>query len=128
MSIFINIGIAGMGIIIITAIMRSIIAKRITESHGLLWLISAIPIVIVGVVPEVTISIARWLGVDYAPTIVFTFAILLLFYLMFRCTSWIASLTMRIQELGMQVSMLNQENVELLARVELLGQDEDKAS
>ena len=105
MSILVNIGIICMGIVIIFAITRAIIQKKITESHGILWLLSAVAIVV--------------LGVDYAPTIVFTFAILLLFYLVFRCTVWIAGLSMRIQELGMQVSMLNQENAEQQRRLEL---------
>lgn len=119
MSILVNIGIICMGIVIIFAITRAIIQKKITESHGILWLLSAVAIVVVGFMPDLTIKLAKLLGVDYAPTIVFTFAILLLFYLVFRCTVWIAGLSMRIQELGMQVSMLNQENAEQQRRLEL---------
>lgn len=101
------------GILIICSILREIIKKRIPETHGLMWLIPSVFIVIGGCFPQIIMAIANWLDVGYAPTMIFTFAILLLFYLVFRCTIWIAGISMKIQELGMQVSLLNQENARL---------------
>ena len=120
MSTLVSIGIVCCGVFIILRILRAIVRKKITETHGLFWLVCALLIVIGGASPDLVIRVAKLLGVDYAPAVIFTAAILMLFYLVFRCTLWISGMTMRVQELGMQVSMLNQENLNLMARVEAL--------
>lgn len=120
MTWVVSLGIVACGIIIIIRILHSIVQKQITETHGLFWLVCALVIVVGGASPTIIIRFASLLGVDYAPAIIFTAAILMLFYLVFRCTQWISDMTMRVQELGMQVSLLNQENMALMAKVEEL--------
>ena len=126
MSAWISVGIVFCGLLIIYSILHSIIRKKISETHGLLWLIAAAGIVIGGCFPGLIIWLARVLRVSYPPAIIFTAAILLLFYLVFRCTMWIANMSIRMQELGMQVSLLNQENLSLLKRIKDFTGEEEK--
>lgn len=126
MSGWVSLGIVACGLLIIISILRSIIHKKMPETHGLLWLIPAGFIVVGGCFPNLVIWLARLLNVSYPPAIIFTAGILLLFYLVFRCTMWIANMSIRMQELGMQVSLLNQENLSLLKRIgELADAKED---
>ncbi len=127
MSTLVSIGIISCGIVIILMILRAIARKQITETHGLFWLMCAVLIVIGGASPSAVFWVADLFGVEYAPAVIFTAAIIMLFFLMFRCTKWISSLTMRVQELGMQVSMLNQENLSLMAKVEALEAEKKSA-
>ena len=124
MSLWVSLGIVGCGILIVTSILRAIVKKNIPETHGIMWLVAAAGIVLGGCFPGAIIWLARVLHVSYPPAVIFTLAILLLFYLLFRCSMWIAGMTMRIQELGMQVSLLNQENLMLMDKLNKLEKHE----
>ncbi len=124
MSLWARLVIIVCGLLIIFSILRAIIRKQLSETHGLFWLLPAVFIVIGGFFPQIIIWLAIKLGVDYPPILIITLAILLLYYLVFRCTMWIGGVSMRVQELGMQVSMLNQENLQLMARLEKLEKEQ----
>lgn len=124
MSLWVSLGIVGCGILIVTSILRAIVKKNIPETHGIMWLVAAAGIVLGGCFPGAIIWLAEVLHVSYPPAVIFTLAILLLFYLLFRCSMWIAGMTMRMQELGMQVSLLNQENLMLMEKLDKLEKRE----
>ena len=124
MSLWVSLGIVGCGILIIASILRAIVKKNIPETHGIMWLVAAAGIVLGGCFPGAIIWLAEVLHVSYPPAVIFTLAILLLFYLLFRCSMWIAGMTMRMQELGMQVSLLNQENLMLMEKLDKLEKRE----
>ena len=123
MSFFVSLGIVVVGLLLIASILKAIVKKRIAESHGLLWLIPGLLIIYGGLFPDSIVHLARHMNVSYAPTLVFTFAILTAYYLLFWCTMWIGAMSMRMQELGIQVSLLNEENERLNAVVKSLAGD-----
>lgn len=126
MSLWARLAIIACGLLIIYSILRAIVRKKITETHGLFWLFPALAIVLGGAFPQIVIQLADWLGVAYPPTLVITLAVMLIYYLVFRCTLWISGVSMRVQELGMQVSMLNQENLQLLTKLEALEKEQQE--
>ncbi len=126
MSIYVSVGIVLIGVLLGAEVMRAIVDRRIEESSAMLWIIPSILIILGGIFPKNIILLSKKLGVSYAPTLVFTFAILILFVLCFRFTIWISGMTMKINELGMQVSLLNEENNRLKRKIEQLGEKAPK--
>lgn len=111
MSIWVSLFVIVAGVFLFITILRAIVHKRISESNGLLWLIPSIALILFGIFPDGIMWLAKAMGVDYAPSLMFMIAIFLILYIIFRCTEWIADLYNRVQELGIQVSLLNQENM-----------------
>lgn len=109
----VSFGIVCAGLFMIYSILRAVIQKKVSESQGLLWLIPGIIIVVGGIFPELVIALAKQLNVSYAPSLAFLLALLIAYYLLFWCTMWIGNLSLKMQALSIQVSLLDQENKEL---------------
>lgn len=102
------------GLWMIFMILNNVYQKKISEKHGILWLFCALLIVIGGIFPNAVIMLANIFGIDYAPAVIFTFAILLLLILVYKDTQKISGLTIRVQELSMQIALLNLENKRIM--------------
>lgn len=120
MTLAVSLLIAAIGILLIGIVIKSIVKKKITERQGLLWLLAGLIIVVGGLFPDLTKKLAAALGVVYAPSLIFTLAILAIYFIVFLCTLWISGLTANMQELAMQVALLNHENSEMRAQLQTL--------
>ncbi|WP_416324404.1 DUF2304 domain-containing protein [[Eubacterium] hominis] len=95
-------------------ILRNVYQKKISEKHGVLWIFCSLLIILGGLFPKGVILIANLFGIEYAPAGIFTFAIILLLILVYKDTQKISGLTIRVQELSMQIALLNLENKRLI--------------
>ena len=93
--------------------------QKLNESMGLIWALVSIALIVTGAVPALSGAISEWLLIC-----LFIICLLLLF-LLFKVTKAISVLTMKNQELAMQVSLLNQENEKILHRLGIVS-DEKK--
>lgn len=116
-------------------ILNNVYQKKISEKHGVLWLFCAFLIIIGGVFPNAVIILANVFGIEYAPAGIFTFAILLLLILVYKDTQKISGLTIRLQELSMQIALLNLENKRIMnelseqknvSKAQLMSGDDDE--
>lgn len=114
MSFMTSLLIVIVGLWMMFMILNNVYQKKISEKHGILWLFCALLIVIGGIFPNAVIVLAKVFGIDYAPAGIFTFAIILLLILVYKDTQTISGLTIRVQELSMQVALLNLENKRIM--------------
>ena len=93
--------------------------QKLNESMGLIWAFVSIALIVTGAVPALSGGVSEWLLIC-----LFIICLLLLF-LLFKVTKAVSVLTMRNQELAMQVSLLNQENEKVLHQLGIVT-DEKK--
>ena len=82
--------------------------QKLNESMGMIWGFVSLALIITGAVPALSGEVSEWLLIC-----LFIICLLLLF-LLFKVTKAVSVLTMKNQELAMQVSLLNQENEKIL--------------
>ncbi|MBO5458986.1 MAG: DUF2304 domain-containing protein [Lachnospira sp.] len=95
--------------------------KKVTDNIGLGWLAVAAAIILCSVVP----GISSWSEVlcakEYMVFLIFFIILLIAFY---KLSMLVSQLLKRNQELAMQVSLLNQENEQILAELKsITGKD-----
>lgn len=94
------------------------VRKKLTTGIGLTWGLFSIAMILAGVYPG-PVRIA----LNYIIALVFVGGLLFLF-LVFRVSMLLSELKMRNQELAMQVSLLNQENEQILNKMGMLLNEE----
>lgn len=107
------------GIIFLLWDFYSYARQKLNESMGLIWAFVSIALIVTGAVPALSGGVSEWLLIC-----LFIICLLLLF-LLFKVTKAVSVLTMKNQELAMQVSLLNQENEKILHRLGIVS-DEKK--
>lgn len=81
---------------------------------------------IFGLIPELVYFVSDIFSVEYPPSIIFAISIILVFFGIFNCYKTNAELTVRVQELAMQISLLNDENMQLKETLDKMKQNEVK--
>lgn len=111
----------GTGILFLILAFWAYTKQKLNDSMALIWAFVSIALVITGAVPAVSKHLSESL-------LIFMFIIcLLLLFLLFKVSKAVSVLTMKNQELAMQVSLLNQENERILHKLGILT-DEKKDS
>lgn len=105
------------GIILLLLAFFSLVKRKMTEGFSLGWAVGSVLLIIIGIVPCLS---------DWTTKLSTTHVIALLLFsifvvgFIFRMSKSISQLTMKNQELAMQVSLLNQENERILYELEVL--------
>ena len=121
MMTIIRILMVGTGILFLVLAFWAYTRQKLNDSMALIWAFVSIALVITGAVPAVSKHLSESL-------LIFRFIIcLLLLFLLFKVSKAVSVLSMKNQELAMQVSLLNQENERILHKLGILT-DEKKDS
>jgi|UniRef100_UPI003FEFD5B1 hypothetical protein len=121
MMTIIRILMVGTGILFLVLAFWAYTRQKLNDSMALIWAFVSIALVITGAVPAVSKHLNESL-------LIFMFIIcLLLLFLLFKVSKAVSVLSMKNQELAMQVSLLNQENERILHKLGILT-DEKKDS
>ena len=121
MMTIIRILMVGTGILFLVLAFWAYTRQKLNDSMALIWVFVSIALVITGAVPAVSKHLSESL-------LIFMFIIcLLLLFLLFNVSKAVSVLSMKNQELAMQVSLLNQENERILHKLGILT-DEKKDS
>ena len=121
MMTIIRILMIGTGILFLVLAFLAYTKQKLNDSMALIWVFVSIALVITGAVPAVSKQLSESL-------LIFMFIIcLLLLFLLFKVSKAVSVLSMKNQELAMQVSLLNQENERTLHKLGILT-DEKKDS
>lgn len=99
-------------------IFRSIKKNKLSLDESILWVIGAVVILIFGCDPDLIIILANWVGIDYAPSLLFLLAIAFLLLLSMRNSMFISELKEKNKEL-IQNNALLDERVRELEKDEL---------
>ena len=110
---------AGTGILFLILAFLAYTRQKLSDGMALLWVFVSMILVITGVVPAVSGQVSESL-------LIFMFIIcLLLLFLLFKLSKAVSVLSMKNQELAMQVSLLNQENEKILQELGLTDEKKD---
>ena len=121
MMTIIRILMVGTGILFLVLAFWAYTRQKLNDSMALIWAFVSIALVITGAVPAVSKHLSESL-------LIFMFIIcLLLLFLLFKVSKAVSVLSMKNQELAMQVSLFNQENERILHKLGILT-DEKKDS
>ena len=121
MITIIRILMVGTGILFLVLAFWAYTRQQLNDSMASIWAFAPIALVITGAVPAVSKHLSESL-------LIFMFIIcLLLLFLLFKVSKAVSVLSMKNQELAMQVSLLNQENERILHKLGILT-DEKKDS
>ena len=121
MITIIRILMVGTGILFLVLAFWAYTRQKLNDSMALIWVFVSIALVITGAVPAVSKHLSESL-------LIFMLIIcLLLLFLLFKVSKAVSVLSMKNQELAMQVSLLNQENERILHKLGILT-DEKKDS
>jgi|AGTN01.3.fsa_nt_gi Uncharacterized conserved protein len=90
-------------------IITKTIKRKLFEKESLIWLLLMVVVIIFGISPNLIITLANWVGIDYPPSLLFLLSILFLLILVFRLTTQITALNSRIKELGQQIAIINEK-------------------
>lgn len=103
-----------LGVILLVWDFMAYAKRKMTESFGMVWSLVAILLLIVGIV----LTVLR--RVDTAVCVVAIALAVLLVICLFGISQVVSVLTMKNQELAMQVSLLNQENESILQELTMI--------
>ncbi len=111
-------------ILFITLCLLTYIRKNLTEKFTWMWLFFGIILILSGIIPVFSDWITTFNDSGY---ILAAIIAVIIVWFMFVVTKEIARLRRRNQELAMHVSLLNQENERILARIsKMTGEDKSK--
>lgn len=99
----------GIGAILIILVAVSMKKKQISDYQGILWLIAAVLIILLGAFPRIVHVLANLLGIWWAPSVLLFASAVLLGFIVFNHSKEISVLKSQVAELAMQVSILKAE-------------------
>lgn len=102
-------------------IVSLLVRKKISERHTLIWLIFVIVVVSLSIDPYILDLLARRIGVDYPPTLLFLVSMLLLMLVVLYQSIQISTLNEKVKELGQNMALapyLNTASAEVAASIE----------
>ena len=113
----------GASIIALLVILELVRRRRLGEEYSLLWLATAIVMLVVGVWRDLLHSLAAAVGIHYAPNLLFLLAALFLLFIQLYLSTVITKLTQENKDIAQQVALLRYE-VEGLRGEQSHGQGE----
>lgn len=125
MTISVQITIIGLGILLLAAVILAAIQKKISESHALLWIVPCILIILGGIFPQMTYLLSSFFQTEYPPAIIFAFAIIILYLILFQCFKTLSVLTIENKELASQCAILTKEVKKLKETIQELQQEKE---
>ncbi|MBQ7240901.1 MAG: DUF2304 domain-containing protein [Bacilli bacterium] len=99
-------------IIVIVYIMYSIRKNRLDIANSFIWIIFCIIMLLLAVWPKSIDLLAPIFGVSYAPVLVLTFAVVVLFVMNFSQSKKIEELRKKVIDLGQELSIVKEKQNE----------------
>ena len=104
-------------LVLLIAVLELVRRRRLREKYALLWILTAIVLLVLSVWRGAVTSIATALGVSYGPTVLFAVGALFVLVVLLHYSTVISALTDRTVTLAQRVSILEQR-IEQLERAE----------
>lgn len=109
------------GAVLIVMVGISMKKKQISDYQGILWLIAAVLIIILGAFPRIVHFLAGLFGIWWAPSVLLFANAVLIGFICFNHSKEISILKAQVSELAMQVSIMKAD------RKETTEQEKDKS-
>lgn len=102
-----------LGVAVLLLVINLVRTRKLKEEFALLWLLTAVVLVVTPLVIDYLDLMAHALGIDYPPALIFVLAIVSLLFILLQ-------FSMRISHFSEQIKVLVQESALLRARIEEL--------
>ena len=102
-----------LGIAVLLFVLNLVRTKKLKEEFALLWLLTAVVLVLTPLFIDYLDLVAHGLGIEYPPAFIFLLAIISLLFVLFQ-------FSMRISSFSEQIKVLTQEVALLRAQIEEL--------
>lgn len=120
-AIILRIIVVAAGVLLLGAVFITYAHRRFTEMIGLGWGMVAVILILLGAVP----GLSAWSRLASAEYIAMYVMLALGLVIMYALSVSISVLTMKNQELAMQVSLLNQENEGILIKLKEIEDEKE---
>jgi hypothetical protein len=100
-------------LVLLIAVLELVRRRRLREKYALLWILTAIVLLVLSVWRGAVTSIATTLGVSYGPTVLFAVGALFVLVVLLHYSTVISALTDRTVVLAQKVASLEQRIDEL---------------
>jgi len=87
-------------------ILRLTYQRRLREEYSLLWLLAASSLLVLSIFGGVLTGVARFLGIVYAPSLLFAVGVLFVLLILLSQTAAISGLARRNRDLAQRVAIL----------------------
>ena len=111
-------------LIALLVVLELVRRRRLREEYSLLWLATAVIMLVVGVWRDLLHSLAAAVGIVYAPNLLFLLAALFLLFIQLHLSIVITRLTQENKEIAQRVALLGYE-VERLRSTQGHGEQEN---
>jgi hypothetical protein len=108
-----------LGLLVLLIVINLVRTKKLKEEFALLWLLTAVVLVLAPLFIDYLDLVAHGLGIEYPPAFIFLLAIISLLFILFQ-------FSMRISAFSEQIKVLAQELALLRAQVEELKRAQGK--
>lgn len=99
-----------LSIIYLIFIINYVRMGNFSVSESFFWVIAGLIILFLSIFPDIIIILANFIGVDYAPSLLFVMCIMFLGMLIFRNSKRITVLKEQVYTLAQEVSILKKDN------------------
>ena len=99
----------GASLIALVAVLELVRRRRLREEYSLLWLATAIVMLVVGVWRDLLHSLADLVNIEYPPNLLFLLAALFLLFIQLYFSTVITKLTQENKEIAQQLALLRYE-------------------
>ena len=99
----------GASLIALVVVLELVRRRRLREEYSLLWLATAIVMLVVGVWRDLLHSLADLVNIEYPPNLLFLLAALFLLFLQLYFSTVITKLTQENKEIAQQLALLRYE-------------------
>ena len=89
-------------------VVRLVGLRQLRSKYALLWLVITVPLVPLAVFPAIVDEAGDFLGVNYAPALLFSFSSLLLLGIVIHYSWELSRLESRTRRLGEEIALLNE--------------------
>lgn len=89
------------------------LSKNLPEKESVLWMLGCLVMIVISIFPKSMDSIARFLGIDYPPSLYFLIAIIFLAFLVFRLSMQMENNKRKCDTLARRIALLENAIKEL---------------
>lgn len=80
--------------------------KKFFERDSFLWVLGSVLVLILAIFPNLIVYLAKLIGIEYAPSLLFLVAIVFVLYLLFRQSEQVSLLKEQVKDLGQRIVIL----------------------
>ena len=98
-----------LAILFILIVIDLVKKNKLIEKYSILWMIFSVVVLVFAIVPEFTIELADFVGIVYAPALLFLAGILFLLFYVLYLTKVISKQEARIVKLTQEIAILKEK-------------------